>query len=62
MTKTTAELIALRANLKATFDSIDAWREAALRDNLKPEQLQIAYTRRYSAAYVAFVAARDVQS
>jgi hypothetical protein len=58
MTHFSAELIALRANLKTTFDSIDAWREQAATDpHCKLEQLQAAYVRRYSEAYVAHRAA-----
>jgi hypothetical protein len=53
-----AELTALRANLSARFDAIDRWREQAAADpNSKPEQLQTAYVRRYSEAYVAHRAA-----
>jgi hypothetical protein len=51
----TAELIALRANLRAQYDAADRWLEQAAADpKLKPDQLQVLHVRRMALAYTAF--------
>ena len=57
MTKT-AELIALRANLRAQYDAIDREKLEALQaPNANPDQINLTSIRKYSACYVAHRAA-----
>jgi hypothetical protein len=57
MSRFSAELTALRANLCAAYDAANRWREQAAKDpRCKPEQLQIQHVRLLSRTYCEFKA------
>jgi hypothetical protein len=57
MSRFSAELTALRANLIAQYDAADRWLEEATKDpRCKPEQLPIQHVRLLSRAYCEFKA------